>query len=469
MSRYILWSLLSLVLLNQHSFSQGIPDSVVIEAGSLVAHGENVPFWLVSNRYGTIDNTAFNGWVRASAFRQYHSEKAVAYTYGLDVYNLYSNENRVILNQAFLGLRLSFLEIEAGKRREQFGNQDSVLSSGGLLWSGNASPLPKVTIRTAGYVPVPFTSEYLYFRGGISHGWFGNTEFTDRVWLHHKYFFIRTTEKFPVVISAGMHHFAQWGGTSKDSAIGHLPSDLQAFWSVFTAKSGSSESPDNERLNALGNHLGSYNIRLDIHLKNSTAGLYWQSIFEDNSGRKLRNGGDGLWGISFRMDQSSLWPSGFVFEYLKTTDQSGVVIIDPNHTAPPTGNDNYFNNGIYKNGWSYQDRTLGNALISSPFYFRDEAGNYFLNNRVKACHFGLSGQLERLDFKYEILYTYSHNFGTYSYPFASDYKSQSVVMGFHFDNIFHTRNCLSFSAAMDYGEMYGRNAGLQVRFSRRLF
>ena len=85
-----------------------------------------------------------------------------------------------------------------------------------------------------------------------------------------------------------------------------LPKDIKAFWDIFTAGAGSKDSPVNEKLNALGNHLGSYNVRLDLHLRKFKAGLYWQSIFEDNSGRKLRNGEDGLWGLSIRYQHASI-------------------------------------------------------------------------------------------------------------------------------------------------------------------
>ena len=296
MNRFIFLISIFALLLPFHIYSQNLPDSINVEAGFLISGGRNVPFWLLSNRYGIIDNSAFNGWIRASIFSSLHKEKKFDYAYGIDLYNIFGDKYHVVLHQAYIDIKYSFLVLEGGKKEEIFGNQDTVLSSGGILWSGNAPVMPRVALRTDGFVTVPFTGNLLYFNGGISHSWLGDNQYTEKEWLHHKYFYVKTTDRFPIVLSAGLQHFVQWGGVSRDTAVGKLPSDIHAFLDILTGKSGSENSPVNEKLNALGNHLGSYNVRLDARIKKFAIGIYWQSIFEDKSGLKLRNSRDGLWG-----------------------------------------------------------------------------------------------------------------------------------------------------------------------------
>ena len=447
---------------------QSIADSMRIESGMVLSGGEETPFWLLSNQHGNIDNNPFNGWMRASAFKAESAKKRFDYSWGLDVYGLLNRHNRFVLNQAYLSLRYAFIDFEAGKRERNYGNQDLQLSSGGILWSGNAPVIPMLVLKTNGYVGLPFTAGYLRMKAGIANGWFREDEFSSHVMLHHKYLYLSTYERWPVILSVGLQHYAQWGGVIKDSAIGALPSDLKAFVHVFTGDEGTTNSPKNEKLNALGNHLGSYNVRLDFLFGNTKTGVYWQSVFEDNSGRMLRNGLDGLWGISFRFPGKRPFPNALVAEYLNTTDQSGVIVKDSIYPSPPTGNDNYFNNYLYRSGWSTMQRTIGTPLISSPFYFNGENRELFQNNRVKGYHIGISGEINR-KIDYKMLFTFSRNMGTYSHPYANPRLAQSILIYFRYMHIFHSKYNINILMAADYGEMYGRNRGIGLRISRVLY
>ena len=74
---------------------------------------------------------------------------------------------------------------------------------------------------------------------------------------------------------------------------------------------------------------------------------------------------DGLSGISFKYKKTNI-----LLERLKTTFQGG-------NTHPP-GIDSYYWNGIYRNGWQFKDRIIGNIFINPS------------KNRVRVIHFGLS-------------------------------------------------------------------------------
>ena len=198
-----------------------------IEPGVVLSAGKQTPFWLMSNQYGLITPNKFNSWIRLGLKTNLSADRNIDYDYGLDIIDRLSNTNKLYLHQAYVRLKFYFVNFQAGSMEEKFGNQDSSLSSGGLLWSGNARPMPKVSLLVPNYTPVPFTRKYLEFKGGISHGWFGDNQFVKDSWLHHKYFYLQLGGRLPVHIHYGFHHFVQWGGESTDPAIGKMPQEFQ--------------------------------------------------------------------------------------------------------------------------------------------------------------------------------------------------------------------------------------------------
>jgi hypothetical protein len=214
------------------------------------------------------------------------------------------------------------------------------------------------------YTAIPFTRGYLEFKGGISHGWFGDNQFVKDSWLHHKYIYLQFGGRLPVHLHYGFHHFAQWGGESTDPEIGKIPRSFNDFLKVFFANPGDNNSSINEQGNALGNHLGSRNFGIDADLARVKIGVYWQTIFEDSSGKAFQNIKDGLWGIYIHTKSKDRIINGFLYEFINTKDQSGQYMeywlldgIKYRNKIPggvyhyAGGNDDYFNNnGIYRFG-----------------------------------------------------------------------------------------------------------------------
>jgi hypothetical protein len=349
-----------------------------------------------------------------------------------------------------------------GKKEEVIGEQDSLLSSGGLLWAGNAPPFPIAAIYIENYVPVPFTQGYLEFKGGMSHGWFGSNQFIKDYYMHHKYYYFQAGGKLPVHAHAGFHHFAQWGGTSRNPKVGKLPSDLKAFWKIFWANHGDSSEnvPYGEILNRLGNHLGGWDFGIDFKTENFKSGLYWQTMFEDVFGLKWENKKDGLWGFYYKNNDNDKVVNEFVFEFIHTTNQSvkrdstGKII---------RGNDNYFNHSIYKPGWVYDEYVIGTPLISSPILNNN---SLIYNNLVIAYHMGLTGRLfNNSDYKLKL--TYSLNHGTNKIPFNKGKSTISSSLSISSPLKLYTPLLIKFEVAGDYGEMYGNNLGFLIVFDKR--
>jgi hypothetical protein len=452
--------------------------SYTTEVGSSIAVGQETPFWLISNQYGLLTPDKLNTWLKAGIKTKLSADKPVDYDYCFEVVNRYSNDNHFYINQGYARLKLWFFTVQAGSMEEKFGNQDSSLSSGGLLWSGNARPMPKVAVYIPNYIAVPFTKGYLEFKGGMSHGWFGNQPFVKNYWLHHKYIYLQLGGPLPIHIHYGFHHFAQWGGVS--NTFGNLPHGFKDFIDIFFAKGGGSNSPVPEQINVLGNHIGSRNFGLDVNLKNYKTGIYWQTIFEDGSGKAYRNISDGLWGIYIHSKDKHKPINGFVYEFIKTTNQSGPyndywLLNGVRYLYPIAGgvhreaggNDNYFNHFIYQAGWTYDNMTIGTPLITSPAISHGDQSNYISNNKIIAHHFAFEGGYNH--FLYKVFYTYSLNFGTNNYylnrglyPVENAIYQHSIMLQANLLKTLPWGLDLKVTVGMDKGKMYGNNAGVMV-------
>lgn len=431
-----------------------------IEAGTSVAGGTQTPFWLLSNQYGLLTPHKFNSWIKAGFHSEMDSSKTLDYDYGLDLVNRYSNQYDIYLHQAYFRLKWKFLRLQVGSIEEKFGNQDPELSSGGIMWSGNARPMPKVTILVPEYTKVPFTKGYLEFKAGISHGWFDDNEYIKDFYLHHKYAYLRLGGKLPVNVHYGFHHFAQWGGTTSDPTIGKLPSGLSDFFKVFLAKGGdgSTTTPWEEAANRVGNHMGSENFGFDVKLKKYTINGYWQTIFEDNSGRHHRNIEDGLWGLSIHSVNKNKVVNGFVYEFIRTTDQSGSTH-DPQGGG---GNDNYFNHGFYLKGWTSHKMTIGTPFITSPVIIHRDvqfrSSGSLVNNMVKGHHIGLSGAYRKLT--YSIMYSFIMNYGTKDSP--NYWEQNSFVLKTSFRQVLPWGLDATINIGVDNSQFYGNNTGIMI-------
>ena len=229
-------------------------------------------------------------------------------------------------------------------------------------------------------------------------------------------------------------------------ALGGYRSSIE---NVFLGKSGG--SVQNEQLNAQGNHLLSQIVCLTAKGEQWNIDLYWQNIQEDGRYRFIGTGQnvvDGLWGISMRQNA---WPfiSGVTFEVLQTTDQSG-----PWHDRDGLffcGNDTYYWNFIYQQGWTYFGRSLGSPLMSPE------------NSRVWAYHGGISGDI--FGFRYRALVSYVDNYGTYNHPL----KSNNIACLLEMRKYVRDAWGLEFGVALagDFGTQYGNQFGGMITIRKQ--
>lgn len=431
--------------------------------GGAIGSGDTKPFWNVSNQYGRYSLEPFEGVTGLKVVSKDSSDTFFHVDYGLEVFGRYNGNPGFFLQQGYAQVRTPFLLFRAGmKEGEAIGSQDSLLSIGSTVWSRNARPMPKLVIATPGYIDVPYTKGYVEVNGSLAHGWFEEARYVDNVYLHQKHVHVRAGGDLFINFSMGFLHFAQWGGFSSDPRYGKLPNDIEAYLKVFFAQQGdTTNAPPGEAINVLGNHLGSRTYRLDIKLNTINVGMYFQTIFEDGSGMVMPFFKDNLKGISIQSKDPKKIVNRLVFEYLHTTFQSG-----PYHIIPlkMIGNDNYFNNGIYRNGWTYKSMTIGTPLITSPVYNEEEEIK-IMNNRVLALHLGLGGQVKSIGYK--TYFTLSKNFGTFSNPIIPIKNQFSWYLETTFPSLFYGID-LNVMLAADIGEMYGDNFGAILLLRRRV-
>lgn len=280
--------------------------------------------------------------------------------------NLFSSSN--IDKELFIGesyFKYNFSEnifLKAGKYYRDFSiYMNEELTSGSLLISKNAEPMPKVGFGSSIYLK---KNKKISFDFGIAHGVFHKNNFyTKRPFLHEKFAYVNI-KKSNYKIGIGLVHEAMWAGGTP--SLGDFPSTLKDFLKVLISADGPRAASD-PHANALGNHLGIWDFYFEKFNHEKKIKLYHQHLFEDSSGLRFANRYDGLWGFEL---VDKMKKSNFLIEYLVTTNQ---------YFDPPYVNEEYYHNYQYKDGWNYKGYTLGNPFINHQEIIP-----------VQVIHFGLS-------------------------------------------------------------------------------
>ena len=220
----------------------------------------------------------------------------------------------------------------------------------------------------------------------------------------------------------GLEDWCQWGGISP--LYGQQPQSIKDYFRIMTGSSGGEDATVNDQMNALGNHMGRELLRLEW--EKDTFGFVFQHDrpFEDGSGVGFQNFPDGVNTLHFSFNDKSQWVSDIVVEYIYTKWQSG-----PRHDRPATeeelkknpdktkitigGTDNYFNNGEYKSGWTYNGRVIGLPLFFPKLKNSEGLTLGIMSNRITGWNLGLGGSIAH-KVPYSLKITYSQQFGRYS-------------------------------------------------------
>ena len=443
-----------------------------IGVSALASSGRFAPFWLQSNMNGDISSSPFSGNVSAGVYKQaVHNERWWDYDFAVQLtgrvqsripgstFDMQQRMTTGYFNQLYAHLRLYVFDITAGIKPMIYEMQDTALSMGSMVFSGNSQPLPRITIGIDRYTPVPGCYGYFELKGGLTHAWLADNVYMRGSYIHHKWLALRLGGRLPVNISYELHHAAQWGGISP--VYGDIGSDWQSFVNVFLARGGGVMR--NDQLNAQGNHVGSQQLMLTGKGNGWEVSMYWQNFFEDNfaaigDGQNLA---DGLWGISLKQTR---WPyvQGVTYEFMNTTDQSG-----PWHDRDGlcyAGNDSYYRNSVFVNGWNYFYRSIGTPFITSPLY-NEDGTIYTLNSRVRVHHIGVRGDI--YGFLYRVKLSYARNYGNdnTSRAVLSDNTAILLEVTKHSEQAWGLD--FGLRIAGDFGTQWGNQFGAQITVSKR--
>lgn len=439
---------------------------VFVEPSASVSIGRTTPFWLVSNRQANLSLSKGNLLGSAGMAADFDTVRHISFGFALQTSIRQSNKTDFWLPEAYAKLKVYMFELSAGNRNYHFGNQDPLLSSGNLLWSGNVRAIPQISIAVPEYTSL--IPGFVEVKGFLSHGWVNDNDSVKNYYIHHKNGYIRLGWKnFPVKISYGLEHVAQWGGTS--SKYGKLPSSLKDYYKVFFARGGGDDAPYDEQINRLGNHIGSKNYAIEYFGEKINISLYWQYMFEDASKDRWENISDGLWGMSLELKNNPVLKR-VCYEFVKTNNQSGPIhnwVDNDSVHIHIGGNDNYFNNYVYQAGWTYEGYTIGTPFITSSVYNNASQGLRLQNNRIIAHHLGFSGSITK-KVAFLAYASYVRNYGTFSLN-SFNGKKENLSFLLQLDITCNRYiDLIRCALGSDFGKMYGNNAGIFLSMRKNL-
>lgn len=463
LSRILRYGVAAIILvIGLHSVAEGqesglSPDmNMDMEFGTAISGEGKLPFWLHSNRWGIIDRNQTNGYVRLAPRLDIGRVGPVALRSGAEVVSRIADGNALFFNEAYLQADWQMLRLVAGRKKEQIGITDSSLTSGSMIQSGNASPIPKIRLYTPDWVGVPGTDSWLSFRGYFAHGWMENGRYIDDPWLHQKYFYLKALpDEYPLQLYGGIVQSTIWAGTHPK--YGNLPDGLSDFWNVFTAQESDAENAEPSATGeAVGSSIGIYDFGIEYDYRGFSGIVHRQFYLETGAGAKFRNVWDGLWGVSVSWDKRFQYINNVSWSHLYTKRQSSKA----HQGDPPYGADGYYGNSTYRSGWTYHGRTIGNPLM-----FSDGIGIGIDNNIVIAHQFGLGGKIKGVD--YSFTGTYSRNYGSIrTVGFTGRQDQYSFLLQITMS--IQPNIDLKLDLAYDTGDLYPDQPGGMVSFVYRL-
>ncbi|MCX7986013.1 MAG: capsule assembly Wzi family protein [Bacteroidales bacterium] len=447
-------------LINTVYLAQG--QILRVDGGGIYSSSSHTPYFISANRTGFLGTMHKGSYasVLACSIDSIENDNKIRFIYGIEPLSRIYSKTNIELFQAYGGLSYKFFRLWAGKRKEFYGNQDTILSSGGTVWSGNAPPIPKIMFATNNFINI-FNIPWFSVNSGIAHGWLGYKEsYIRNPFLHQKYFYVRLGNPQKIFFTAGIQHYAQWGGISP--IYGQLPNDFKNFLKVFFAYNNEdkldpthSGMPENEARNRIGNHVGTKDFGLDLNYRNWKVKLYWQNFIEDITGLGFRNAMDGLWGITINRSNRLKVNYEFVHTYTYYVTHENRTLLD-----------DYFNNTVYRSGWTYKGYVIGTPLITSPVLLADSLiGRKLPNNRVIAHHLASSIYLKKVSIILQ--YIYSKNYGNSDIILIKPKIQNYLMVETYFTDIL-PRLSLKTTLAYDYGDFLTNKWGINICFSYRV-
>ncbi len=441
--------------------------------------GDNAPFWFTNNRYGlgAIGNNTFQA--RAYIKRDVDADSLRNWRigYGADLVAGYGNQSEFCIQQAFFDVQWKMLRLSIGQKERASELKNPELTTGGMTLGINARPIPQVSLEMPDFWNVPGTKGWLAFKAHIAYGFYTDNrwqrkwnagtdyQYTQNSLFHSKALLIKigNEKKFPLTLKWGLEMACQFGGKGYNVS-GYRREKLAqgvklggSFLKALVPSGG--DVNDDAFSNAVGNHVGSWHVRLDWTGKGWSVGGYMDHLFEDHSQLGMQYGfwKDMLLGVEINLPENP-YVSNVVYEHIGTKNQSGPIFHDatPENPQQISANDSYYKSHTYCS-WQHGGFVMGNPLIISPMYngyfgLDHMLGVYY--TRVNAHHVGLKGNPTSW-LSWRALYTYERNWGCYDKPVMDPLEGHFLLL----EAVFKPKKTKGLSITAAYGLNHGTLLG----------
>lgn len=470
-------------------------DTLVVSAEmhQTISSGDHAPFWLAANLQGLASIDKGYGFVEVGAIKKMNNERRFSWGAGVDLAVPWKFTSDFVVQQLYAEVKWRSLSLSIGSKNHVSDLVDDNLSSGELLFSGNARPVPQIKAGIMEYQPWRFVNNWVGIKGYLAYGKFTDSSWQQHwaapgsrydkgAWLCSRGVWLKggDEKRFPLVFKVGLEMATQFKGTiynldlydaGKELITLKMPSNLLAWIKGLIPLPGGKETIATESTNVEGNTIGTWNFSLEwIPDSDWRLKAYWQHMFEDHSMMWIEYPWkDGLWGVQAWLPRNPVVKS-VVAEFLYSKFQSGPVYNDTSTEVPEqvSGVDNYYNHGLYP-GWMHWGMGLGNPFSISPIYNSDHILRFTATRNI-SWHFGLNGSAtDEIDWK--VLLSNTRSWGDYLYPFpevremwnflAEAKWRPSKVKGLE----------CNLAVAFDTGDLVGKNFGvlLGVRYDLPIF
>lgn len=416
-------------------------DSLQVKAGTSasIASRDYLPLWLQANQFGTVADRKSDFTTHVSLYNSNRignkttvydtpgDDHALYLSYGLDAYNN-DHLQKTFFEQAFVKAKYRKLTLSMGRFEQIIGEVDHDLSSGSLGVSSNARPIPQLNL-SLDYTDIPFTNGWFQFKFMFTHGWMGNDQFLQHAFLHEDNLYVRFG-KHKLKLYLGLQHYAVWGG--ERAGYYDLDRSLKGFFQVISGISANDGSTNGERLtNRPGDQRGVVEGGAEWENDNVKFQLNAQMPFDTGQGLTYKNI-DHLVSLNIYNKQPDAIFKKLVLEFIYTKQM--------NDFYSQQYRESYYNNGVYRTGWEFDDHIIGTPLfinrVRAQDYFPDvkpynwsgstaaiQPLSNIVSNRVVGGHVGtvlaLTDQLSS-----KTMLTYTQNYGNYNVTYFDTYKKQ---------------------------------------------
>ncbi|MCH5226489.1 MAG: hypothetical protein J1F16_01520 [Muribaculaceae bacterium] len=450
-------------------------DSIVYGGGvrASFAGGENTPFWLVSNQRGLSSPEFNNGYVNGFVAKPLRPDKKFSIGGAVDITGGWNLPGAFRIKQLYGELKYRRIWVSIGAKDIESNYNDPYLSTGDLLFSGNAMSIPQLRIGTYDFAPFWGTKGWFSVKLYLSYGMFTDSKWVDS-WVYPggnratdvlfcgRGLWLRggNMEIFPLTLDVGIEMGTQFGGKILyNGETIKMPTGIKDWIKAVVPYAGSSATITPEQNNVQGNMNGEYSIALRYHPKDWKLKLYWEHYFEDQSMMTFEYGAwkDGLWGLEIEFP-SNRFISKFLFEYVSTYDQTAPLLHNSTPEVPEqiSGNDEYFEHYLY-GAWQNWGMVIGTPLAISPLYNRNHHLALY-DTRFKVSHLGFEGNPYN-NLSWRLLLTFSRNWGTYSKPLPNIMNNFSGLIEVNYECDFIKGTYIKGALAWDKGHLLGNNFG----------